>query len=97
MIGIFAAIHRCRRATGKNKGASMEAKVCLLEFSGVSVCVLKVVIMKKSAFKKMDLHSVRGFCMCCVRFGWIEPDELLDHPEAFKNNWRTQEVTPTSF
>ena len=41
MIGIFAAIHRCRRATGKNKGASMEAKVCLLEFSGVSGCFPK--------------------------------------------------------
>ena len=23
------------------------------------------------------------------RFGWIQPDELLDHPEAFKNNWRS--------
>jgi len=22
------------------------------------------------------------------KFGWIEPDESLDHPEAFKNNWR---------
>ena len=26
----------------------------------------------------------------CLRFGWIQPDQMLDHPEAFKNNWRSR-------
>ena len=43
---------------------------------------------------RVDFQSSQILFPKRLRFGWIEPDESLDHPEAFKNNWRTQEVTP---